>query len=56
MWTTCEWAPRAKQIWESTPHTKPMTQYYRDTPEGQAEIARLAARQREEAEAAAEEK
>lgn len=45
-----EWAPRAKQIWESTKHTTPMTQYYRDTPEGKAEIARLAANQREQAE------
>ncbi len=31
-----EWAPRAKEIWESTPHRETHTQYYRDTPEGKA--------------------
>lgn len=33
-----EWAPRAQQIWESTSHPKPKTQYYRDTEEGKREF------------------
>lgn len=32
------WAPRAKQIWEEQKRFHPFTQYYRDTPEGKAEI------------------
>lgn len=34
-----EWAPRAEEIWNSTKHPNPKTQYYRDTPEGKAEFA-----------------
>lgn len=34
------WAPKAKEIWEEKERFKPFTQYYRDTPEGQAEAAR----------------
>ena len=33
-----EWAPRAEEIWNSTKHPKNKTQYYRDTPEGKAEL------------------
>ena len=33
-----EWAPRAQQIWESTSHPNPKTQYYRDTEEGKKEF------------------
>lgn len=33
-----EWAPVAEEIWNSTTHPKPMTQYYRETPEGRAEL------------------
>ena len=33
-----EWAPRAQQIWETTSHPKPKTQYYRDTEEGKKEF------------------
>lgn len=43
------WAPEAQRIWDAHPHTTPMTQYYRDTPEGKAEIARLQALEREKA-------
>ncbi len=32
-----EWAPVAKEIWESTVHPITHTQYYRDTPEGKSE-------------------
>lgn len=32
------WAPKAKEIWEETERFKPYTQYYRDTPEGKAEL------------------
>ncbi|MCR5484407.1 MAG: radical SAM protein [Clostridiales bacterium] len=31
-----EWAPVAKELWNTTPHPDPKTQYYRDTPEGKA--------------------
>ena len=33
-----EWAPEADKLWNSTPHRKTHTQYYRDTPEGKAEL------------------
>ena len=33
-----EWAPVAKEVWESTPHKPSKTYYYRDTPEGKAEL------------------
>lgn len=33
-----EWAPKAEEIWNSTKHPNPKTQYYRDTPEGKAEF------------------
>ncbi len=33
------WAPEAERIWNSTPHKDTHTQYYRDTPEGKAELA-----------------
>lgn len=32
------WAPQAERIWTSTPHRETHTQYYRDTPAGQAEF------------------
>lgn len=32
------WAPKAKEIWEEQERFHPFTQYYRDTPEGKAEI------------------
>ena len=32
------WAPKAKEIWEERERFKPFTQYYRDTPEGIAEL------------------
>ena len=32
------WAPKAKEIWEEQERFKPFTQYYRDTPEGKAEL------------------
>lgn len=32
-----EWAPVAQELWDSTKHPHPKTQYYRDTPEGKAE-------------------
>lgn len=35
-----EWAPVAKEVWESTPHKPSKTYYYRDTPEGKAELAK----------------
>ena len=35
----CEWAPEAEKLWNSTTHPNPKTQYYRDTPEGKAELA-----------------
>ena len=31
------WAPVAEELWNSTKHPTPKTQYYRDTPEGKAE-------------------
>lgn len=34
-----EWAPVAEEIWQNNTHPNPMTQYYRDTPEGRAELA-----------------
>ncbi len=34
------WAPVAEELWKVTPHPHPMTQFYRDTPEGQAEKAK----------------
>ncbi|MCC8022816.1 MAG: radical SAM protein [Clostridiales bacterium] len=34
-----EWAPVAKSIWEEQERFAPYTQYYRDTPRGQAQIA-----------------
>ena len=33
-----EWAPVAQELWDSTKHPHPKTQYYRDTPEGKAEL------------------
>lgn len=33
------WAPKAKDIWEEKERFKPFTQYWRDTPEGKAELA-----------------
>ena len=33
------WAPKAKDIWEEKERFKPYTQYWRDTPEGKAELA-----------------
>lgn len=33
-----EWAPKAQEIWDSTSHPKPKTQYYRDTEEGKKEF------------------
>ncbi len=30
------WAPMADELWNSTKHPNPKTQFYRDTPEGQA--------------------
>ena len=33
------WAPVAESLWQTTPHPHPMTQFYRDTPEGKAEAA-----------------
>lgn len=35
----CEWAPKADELWANTKHPSPKTQYYRDTPEGRAELA-----------------
>lgn len=35
----CEWAPVADELWATTKHPNPKTQYYRDTPEGKAELA-----------------
>ena len=32
------WSPRAKDIWEEQERFHPFTQYYRDTPEGKAEL------------------
>lgn len=32
-----EWAPVAQELWDSTKHPHPKTQYYRDAPEGKAE-------------------
>ncbi|MBR1531079.1 MAG: pyrroloquinoline quinone biosynthesis protein PqqE, partial [Eubacterium sp.] len=32
------WAPKAKEIWEEKERFHPFTQYYRDTPEGKAEL------------------
>lgn len=32
------WAPEAKRIWEEQERFHPFTQYYRDTPEGKAEL------------------
>lgn len=32
------WAPSAKRIWEEKERFHPFTQYYRDTPEGKAEL------------------
>ncbi len=34
------WAPKAKEIWEEQERFHPFTQYYRDTPEGKAELNR----------------
>lgn len=34
-----EWGPQADELWASTKHPNPKTQYYRDTPEGRAELA-----------------
>jgi len=31
------WKPVAEELWNSTTHPNPKTQYYRDTPEGKAE-------------------
>ncbi len=37
------WAPEAEELWKTTKHPNPMTQYWRDTPEGRAELAAKAA-------------
>ena len=34
------WAPKAKEIWEEQERFHPFTQYYRDTPEGKAELSK----------------
>lgn len=34
------WAPKAKEIWEEQERFKPFTQYYRDTPEGKAQLGK----------------
>ncbi len=34
-----EWAPVAEELWNSTKHPNPKTQFYRDTPEGKAALA-----------------
>ena len=33
-----EWAPKAEELWRTTKHPNPKTQFYRDTPEGKAEF------------------
>lgn len=33
-----EWAPVAEELWTTLPHKNTHTQYYRDTPEGKAEL------------------
>lgn len=33
-----QWAPKADELWQSYKHPNPKTQYYRDTPEGKAEL------------------
>ena len=33
-----EWAPKAQELWDNNKHPNPKTQYYRDTPEGKAEL------------------
>jgi len=33
-----DWAPKAEELWNSTKHRDTHTQYYRDTPEGKAEL------------------
>ena len=33
-----DWAPKAEELWNSTKHKDTHTQYYRDTPEGKAEL------------------
>lgn len=37
-----EWAVESERIWNSRSHPTPKTQYYRDTPEGKAELAKKA--------------
>jgi len=37
------WAPKAKEIWEEQERFHPFTQYWRDTPEGKAELAKKTA-------------
>ncbi len=37
-----EWAPVADRLWRDNPHPVRKTQYWRDTPEGKAELARIA--------------
>lgn len=37
-----EWAVESERIWNSRSHPNPKTQYYRDTPEGKAELAKKA--------------
>ncbi len=44
-----EWAPVAEELWKTTKHPNPMTQYYRDTPEGKAELAAKKMREANEA-------
>jgi len=34
------WAPVAEELWNSTKHPNPKTQYYRDTPEGKAALGK----------------
>jgi len=36
----CEWAKEADALWAETKHPNPKTQFYRDTPEGKAELAK----------------
>lgn len=34
------WAPVAEKLWNETKHPNPKTQFYRDTPEGKAELSK----------------
>lgn len=43
-----EWAVESERIWNSRSHPNPKTQYYRDTPEGKAELAKKKAEENKE--------